>query len=168
MTNLSFAPIVPSAFPNAAAPADYRLGFPIATDIGAFTPATAAPSGYTAPINPEVQSPMAPQQSNIWDSFFRMSPNADGSSTRNGLDFGAIGGAAKGIASLGAMFASFQQNKLAKESLQFSKDQFQTNLTNQLASYNMSLEDRANSRASQNNSAPGTAENYINKHQLGG
>jgi len=111
---------------------------------------------YTRPIAPSV-GPATDEKINFWQNF----KTADGR-----LDFDSIGSAMKGIASLGSVISAFQQNKLSRDSLNFSKEQWQTNLANQLSSYNMSVEDRAYSRAAQNNSAAGTAEEYYNRHKL--
>ena len=96
-------------------------------------------------------------------SFFDSFKSPDGSR----LDFGAIGDALKGVTSVGSMIAAFQQNKLAKEQLQYAKDVFQTNLTNQLASYNTGITDRAYARSAQNNSGDAAAESYIAANRLG-
>ena len=66
---------------------------------------------------------------------------------------------------LGSLWNSFQQNKLAKESLKFQKNAYSTNLKNQTQSYNTALEDRINARyATEGRSEE--ADAYISKHRL--
>ncbi len=63
--------------------------------------------------------------------------------------FGKGGGASLalgGIQTLGSLWSSFQQTKLAKKTLNFQKDAFRTNLRNATKVYNNSLEDRINAR----------------------
>lgn len=77
------------------------------------------------------------------------------------------GSLTKALGGLGQVWAAFQANKLAKDSLNFQKESYQTNLANQIASYNMALEDRAYARAAQNNAPQNTAQSYISQHKLG-
>ena len=51
-----------------------------------------------------------------------------------------------GLETLGSIWNSFQQNKLAKKSLKFQKDAFKTNLANSTKVYNTALEDRIRAR----------------------
>lgn len=67
-----------------------------------------------------------------------------------GPGFFAPGGAAQfalgAIQTLGSLWSSFQQNKLAKESFNFQKEAYYTNLENQEKTYNTALEDRISTR----------------------
>ncbi len=60
------------------------------------------------------------------------------------------GGAASmvlgGLETLGTLWGAFQQNKLARKSLKFQKQAFQTNLANSTKVYNTALEDRIRAR----------------------
>jgi len=63
--------------------------------------------------------------------------------------FGEGGGASLalgGLQTLGSIWSSFQQMKLAKKSLKFQKDAFRTNLANSTKVYNTALEDRIRAR----------------------
>lgn len=51
-----------------------------------------------------------------------------------------------GLKTLGSIWNSFQQFKLAKSSLKFQKKAFQTNLANSTKVYNTALEDRIRAR----------------------
>lgn len=89
--------------------------------------------------------------------FFR---NGDGSFNTGNLQL-ALGG----IQTLGALWNSYQQNKLAKESLSLQRDAFETNLANQTQTYNTSLEDRIRARyATEGRSEQ--ADSYIAEHSL--
>lgn len=74
-----------------------------------------------------------------------------------------------GIGQLGKLYAAFQANKLGQESLKFQKQSFRENMDNQKTSFNMSLEDRASSRAGFAGSTPEAtqaAADYIARHRL--
>lgn len=63
--------------------------------------------------------------------------------------FGKGGGASLalgGIQTLGSLWSSFQQTKLAKKTLNFQKDAFETNLRNATKVFNNSLQDRIEAR----------------------
>lgn len=75
------------------------------------------------------------------------------------LGLGALG-------SLSNIYGGFQANKLAKDQLSFTKDITNTNLNNQVKSYNTALEDRARSRAVAENRDQASADAYIEKNKL--
>lgn len=78
-----------------------------------------------------------------------------------GSDFGwnmdTLNTGFKGLATLGNLWGAFQGNKLARKQLALSTDAYNTNLTNQIKSYNTQLEDRIRGRHSPTN-AIGQAE----------
>lgn len=75
------------------------------------------------------------------------------------LGLGALG-------SLSNLYSGFQANKLAKDQLSFTKSITNTNLNNQIKSYNTALEDRARSRAVAENRDQASADEYIEKNKL--
>lgn len=75
------------------------------------------------------------------------------------LGLGALG-------SLAGIYSGFQANKLAKDQLSFTKQITNTNLNNQIKSYNTALEDRARSRAVAENRDSASADAYIEKNKL--
>lgn len=75
------------------------------------------------------------------------------------LGLGALG-------SLADIYSGFQANKLAKDQLSFTKNITNTNLNNQIKSYNTALEDRARSRATAENRDQSTADEYIAANRL--
>lgn len=80
---------------------------------------------------------------------------------------GGIGQFALGaIQTLGSLWNSFQQQKLAKQSFQFQKDAFNTNLQNQEQSYNTALEDRIRSRYVNEGRSQAEADAYLKDHSL--
>ena len=70
------------------------------------------------------------------------------------------------IKTLGSLWNSFQQNKMAKESMKFQKEAFATNLANQEQSYNTALEDRINARYVTEGKSQAEADAYIQKNSL--
>lgn len=70
------------------------------------------------------------------------------------------------IQTLGSLWNSFQQNKMAKESMAFQKEAFATNLANQEQSYNTALEDRINARYVTEGKSQAEADAYIQKNSL--
>ena len=61
---------------------------------------------------------------------------------KNGVGTFALGG----LQTLGSIWNSFQQMKLAKDTLKFQKNAFKTNLKNSTQVYNTALEDRIRAR----------------------
>lgn len=75
------------------------------------------------------------------------------------LGLGAIG-------SLGNLAGAFSASKLAKDQFNFTKDVTNTNLNNQIKSYNTALEDRARSRAAAENRDQSSADEYVNRNRM--
>jgi len=69
------------------------------------------------------------------------------------------------IQTLGSLWNSFQQNKLAKKSFALQERAFETNLRNQTQTYNTALEDRINARYATEGRS-GEAAAYIEKNKL--
>lgn len=75
-------------------------------------------------------------------------------------------GIASGIQTIGNLYMAYQQNKLAKDSLNFQKDSFNKNLANQTQSYNTSLEDKIRSRYVTEGRSSDEADDYLEKNRL--
>lgn len=84
-----------------------------------------------------------------------------------GLNLDNIGTLVSSIGALGNLWSGFKQNKLASEALDFQKDAYNTNLSNQTKSYDLALEDRIRARYSQEGRSAADADAYIAKHKLG-
>lgn len=72
------------------------------------------------------------------------------------------------IQTLGSLWNSFEQNKLAKQSFNFQKEAYATNLANQTKTYNTELEDRINARYATEvrANAAEDAASYVEKNRL--
>lgn len=97
--------------------------------------APVAQAGITAPVAAPVAAGGQPQG-------FMNSLMWNGEGDDRTLNYDGLGLISQGISTLGSLYNSWQQNKLAKESLELQRDSYQTNLTNSTTSYNNSLEDR--------------------------
>ena len=69
------------------------------------------------------------------------------------------------ISTLGGLWNSFQQSKIAKKSLQLQTKAFNTNLKNQTQTYNTELEDRIRTRYATEGRSD-QADSYIEKNKL--
>ncbi len=70
------------------------------------------------------------------------------------------------IGTLGNLWAAFQAQKLAKEQFDFQKGVTNTNLANQIQSYNTSLVDRINARSFMQGDSQETTDAYIAANSL--
>jgi hypothetical protein len=85
----------------------------------------------------------------------------------NGLNtVQGIQGILGGIQSIGNLWAAFQSAKLAKKQFKFTKDITNTNLANQIKSYNTALTDRITSRAHTQGMSKDEANAYLSAHSL--
>lgn len=71
---------------------------------------------------------------------------SSGLGTGLGMNVGTGQLALSGLGALAGIWGASQQNKLAKEQFSFQKDLANTNLNNQMKSYNTALEDRMTAR----------------------
>ena len=77
-----------------------------------------------------------------------------------------VGNIASLLGSIGSIYGAMKSYGLAKDSLNFSKETFRTNLENQTKSYNTALEDRARSRYAQEGGSQSDADEYVRKNRL--
>lgn len=71
-----------------------------------------------------------------------------------------------GLSTLGNLYGAFQANKLANSQFDYTKKITDTNLANSIKSYNTTLSDRANARASVEGWSDSQTSDYINKNKL--
>lgn len=86
----------------------------------------------------------------LWDSM-------------KGIPLGSI---MSGIGTLGNLWGANRALGLARDQFNFQKDFANTNLANQIKSYNTALEDRARSRAVVEGQSQDTAQEYIDRNRL--
>lgn len=81
-----------------------------------------------------------------------------------GFNMPTLGLAIQGLSALGNFYQGLQANKLAKKQFNFQKEFANTNLNNQMQSYNTALTDRAYARASMDSNFD--PEKYIEENRL--
>lgn len=74
--------------------------------------------------------------------------------------------ALSGLQTIGGLWGAFQANKLAKQQFRFQRDFAETNLANQIQSYNTALADRARSRGAMEGQSQAQTQAYIDQNQL--
>lgn len=72
----------------------------------------------------------------------------------------------QGLNTIGNIWGAWQSNKLARDQLNFTKMITNTNLNNQIKSYNTALEDRSRSRAAVEGQSASEAQSYIDHNRL--
>lgn len=74
--------------------------------------------------------------------------------------------ALSGIGTLGGLWGAFQAASLAKKQFNYTRDVTETNMANQLKTYNTGLTDRANNRAIVEGRTPAETAAYIDTNKL--
>ena len=72
----------------------------------------------------------------------------------------------QGLNALGNLWGAWQSNRLARDQLDFTKRITNTNLNNQIQSYNTALEDRARSRAAVEGQTSAQEQAYVDRNRL--
>ena len=120
-----------------------------------------------------VQAPALASQSggSFWGGNMQTMRNPNGSQTTTGNPgFLQKGGAAStilgGIQTLGSLWNSAQQNKMAKKSFALQEESYRTNLGNQTKTYNTALEGRIRAQYNTEGKTAEQADSYIEKNKL--
>jgi hypothetical protein len=74
--------------------------------------------------------------------------------------------ALSGIGTLGSLWGAFKAASLADKQFKYTRDVTETNLANQLKTYNTGLTDRANNRAIVEGRSPAETAAYIDANKL--
>ena len=85
-----------------------------------------------------------------------------------GFNLGTLNMGVNGLAAIGGLYNAFQSNKLARDQFNFQKEVANTNLNNQIKTYNTTLEDRAVARARLDGreDQAAYASDYVDKNKL--
>ena len=103
---------------------------------------------------------------NVGTGLTTPTPFLSGSANQLGMNIPTFQLGLGALGSLANIYSGFQANKLAKDQLNFTKSVTNTNLNNQIKSYNTALEDRARSRATAENRDQSSADAYIAANKL--
>ena len=134
-----------------------QINYGVSNPTGAYLQGAA--SGYQAPqgiTGPGVGQQVAPQVGGINNNL----------STPLGMNLGTGQLVLGGIGSIGNLWSAWQAQKLAKEQFNYQKDITDTNLANQIQSYNTALSDRINSRGFIQGDSQSTIDQYIEENSL--
>lgn len=93
-------------------------------------------------------------------------PTGGGLGSGLGMNLGTAQLALGGLSALGSIFGANQASKLAKDQFKFTKDVTNTNLNNQIKSYNTALEDRITARAAMQGNDSSYVSDYLAKNRL--
>ena len=118
-----------------------------------------AASGYQAPqgiTGPGVGQQVAPQVGGINNN---LSTPLDWNLGTGQLVLGGIG-------TIGNLWSAWQAQKLAKEQFNYQKGITDTNLANQIQSYNTALSDRINARGFMQGDEQSTIDQYIEENSM--
>ena len=102
---------------------------------------------------------------NSLKSFFG---NSDGNMQGMGMNY--LGAGIQGLGAIGGLMQNRKAVKLAKDQFKFAKEFANTNLNNQIKTYNTALEDKINARATAMYRDPverkAYADSFVEKHKL--
>jgi len=89
-----------------------------------------------------------------------------GGSTPLAMNIGTLGTAFSGMQALAGLYGAFQGQKLARKQFDYTKDVTDTNLANQIKSYNTALSDRINSRAAYQGLSQDQVREYMDRNSM--
>ena len=83
-----------------------------------------------------------------------------------GMNMNTFNAGIGGLSALSNMYNGYQANKMAKEQFKFNKGVTNTNLMNQIQSYNTALKDRINARSHMQGDSQEKTDKYIQENSL--
>lgn len=83
-----------------------------------------------------------------------------------GLNLGTLQGIVGGIGAIGNIWQSMQANRLARQQFSYMKDITETNLANQIKSYNTQIADRGRARGFTEGQTQEQIDDYVNSNSL--
>ena len=126
-------------------------------------------SGWGVLGGPQVMEPMTPQQVNpiAAPQFGSIVPESKGWFGIDGLgkNMDTLRLGLGGVQTVGNLWGAWQASRLARDQFNFTKDVTNTNLNNQVKSYNTALEDRMRSRAVVEGLTPAQVDDYLNRNR---
>lgn len=147
------------------------MGSPIASPAGVGLQATPSMSSMSGPSVASRPPPRAPYAASSVDTakVETGKPGIFGEGGffgEDGFKLNDLGTLTEIIGGFGNIWNGIQMNKLAKETLAFQKDSYNTNLANSIKSYNLALSDRMGARYAQNNRTQAEADAAIAANRL--
>ena len=134
-----------------------QINYGVSNPTGAYLQNTASGQPVAQGITgPGVGQQVAPQVGGINNNL----------STPLGMNLGTGQLVLGGIGSIGNLWSSWQAQKLAKEQFNYQKGITDTNLANQIQSYNTALTDRINARGFVQGDSQSTIDQYIEKNSM--
>ena len=138
-----------------------------------YTPPPSTPTSFNSGIAPTAIGSfgggvLGGDDGGFMNSLMSFFGNKDGNKDGNmqGMGMNYLGAGILGLGVIGGLMQNRKAMKLAKDQFKFAKNFANTNLNNQIKSYNTALEDRANARAIMENRDQPSAQAYIDKHKL--
>lgn len=134
-----------------------QINYGVSNPTGAYLQNTASGQPVAQGITgPGVGQQVAPQVGGINNNL----------STPLGMNLGTGQLVLGGIGTIGNLWSAWQAQKLAKEQFNYQKDITDTNLANQIQSYNTALSDRMNARGFVQGDSQSTIDQYIEENSL--
>lgn len=134
-----------------------QINYGVSNPTGAYLQNTASGQPVAQGITgPGVGQQVAPQVGGINNNL----------STPLGMNLGTGQLVLGGIGTIGNLWSAWQAQKLAKEQFNYQKGITDTNLANQIQSYNTALSDRINARGFVQGDSQSTIDQYIEENSM--
>ena len=134
-----------------------QINYGASNPTGTYLQNTASGQQVTQGITgPGVGQQVAPQVGGMYNDL----------STPLGMNLGTGQLVLGGIGTIGNLWSAWQAQKLAKEQFNYQKGITDTNLANQIQSYNTALSDRINARGFVQGDSQSTIDQYIEENSM--